>query len=76
VIIGGLEPAVVEAERLAGAVLEVKLAVIAGAEVPRRKPLRVIGIEHPVAVEEAARVAGDHADWSAGPPSRMKRRSQ
>ncbi len=75
VIIGGLQPAVVEAERFADAVLEVELAVVAAAQMLRREVPGSFGIE--AAIEEAARIGRRHADWpSAGPPSSTNRRSQ
>ncbi len=75
VIVGGLQPAVVEAERLARTVLEVKLAIVMGGEVPGGEPAGAVGIEAPV--KEAARVRAGHAAWgSAGPPMSTKRRSQ
>jgi hypothetical protein len=75
VIIGGLQPAVVEAERLARRILEEKLAVVMRRQVLRREIARRIGIEGPV--KEPPRIGSGHAAcWSAGPPSRTKRRSQ
>ena len=75
VIIGGLQPAVVEAERLARAILKVQLAVVAAGEMLRGEPPRAIGIE--AAVEKAPGIGRGHAAWlSAGPPMRTKRRSQ
>jgi hypothetical protein len=74
VIIGGLQPPVVEAERLAGAVLKIELAVIASGQVPGGERPRLIRIER--SIKEAARVGGHAALRSAGPPSSTKRRSQ
>ena len=54
VIVGGLQPTVVEPERLAGAVLKVELAIVVGRQMLGREPLRAVGIE--AAVEEPARV--------------------
>src|SRR5207253_2864044 len=69
VIVGGLQPAVVEAERLAGTVLEVELAVVVGGQVPGSESPRAVGIE--AAVKEPPGVRRGHAALlSAGPPSR------
>src|SRR3546814_2469372 len=57
-IIGGLEPAVVEAEALGRAILQVKLAVVGLGECFARERLREIGVERVGAVEEAAGVGG------------------
>src|SRR3546814_10828776 len=51
-IIGGLEPAVVEAEALGRAILQVKLAVVGLGECFARERLREIGVERVGAVEE------------------------
>ena len=58
---------VVEAERLCGAVLKVKLAVVVAGEMLRGEPPRRVGIE--VAVEKPTRIGRGHAaSLSAGPP--------
>lgn len=74
-IIGGLQPAVVETESLADPILEVKLAIIMRRKVPGREPA-CLGRVEPGAIEEIAGRAGHEAGVSAAPPSRMKRRSQ
>ncbi len=74
VVIGGLQPPVVEAEGLADTVLEIKLAVVLTGEVPVRQTLGAVGIE--IAIEEVPWIGGDHACLSAGPPMSTKRRSQ
>ena len=68
------QPAIVETEGFGDSVLQVELAVVVAGEVLVRETSRRIGIEVPV--KEAARVETGHAAWSAGPPSRTKRRSQ
>ena len=76
VIVGGLQPPVVEAERLGHAILEVKLAVVVAGEMLRGERGGLGGIE-PGAVEEVARRRRHElAAVSAGPPSSTKRRSQ
>ena len=75
VIISSLQPAVVEAERLAGAVLKVKFAVIVAGKMPGGETPRAIWVQAPV--QEPPGIGHSHADLrSAGPPSRTKRRSQ
>ena len=74
VIVGGLQATVVEAERLARAVLQIELAIIVSRQMLGGEPPRAIGIE--AAVEEPARVDGHAARLSAGPPMSTKRRSQ
>ena len=54
VIIGGLQPAVVEAERLVTSILEVELAIVVRGEMPRGERGRLGGIER--AIEKVARV--------------------
>ncbi len=56
-IIGGLEPAVVEAEALAGAILEVELAIVAGRKRLRGQAARTIGIEQARTIEQAAGIS-------------------
>ena len=53
-IIGGFQPAVVETERLARAILKVKLAIVTCSEMACRKPFCLVGVERPVAVESGA----------------------
>jgi hypothetical protein len=53
-IVGGLEPAVVEAEALGRAILQVQFAVIGLGERFARERLRQIGVERVGAIEEAA----------------------
>ena len=75
IIVGMLQPAVVEPESLADPVLQIELAIVMAGEMAAGEPLRVVGIE--AAIKEGARIA--HAPLtlvSAGPPSRTKRRSQ
>jgi hypothetical protein len=48
VIIGRLEPAVVETERLARGILEVKLAVVVTAKVRGCETPRAVRIESPI----------------------------
>jgi hypothetical protein len=78
IIVGGLQPAIVEAERLVDGVLKVKLPVVMGSEVLVGEALGLGRIERPV--EKRARVcvhaACGASPVSAGPPSSTKRRSQ
>ena len=78
IVIGGLQPAIVEAERFAQAVLQIQLAIVVARQMPGRETLGLFGIQR--AIEKGARVAhwamsGVWAE-SAGPPSSRKRRSQ
>ena len=56
----GLQAAVVEAERLAGAILKIELAVVATRQMALGETAGVVGVEPAVAVEKAARVDGAH----------------
>ena len=74
-IIGRLQASVVEAECLAGAILEVEFAIVAARQVLRGQLPRAVRIE--AAIEKPPGIGRGHAAWlSAGPPSRTKRRSQ
>ena len=76
-IIGHLQPAVVEDECLARTVLEIELAIVGDGQMFRRETLGAIEVERAVPVEEAAGIVGGHAcPLSATPPLRTKRRSQ
>src|SRR3546814_11224816 len=57
-IIGGLEPAVVEAEALGRAILQVKLAIVGLGQGFARELPREVGVECVGAIEEAAGVGG------------------
>ncbi len=75
VIIGGLQPAVVEAERLAGAVLEIELSVVVSGKMRRGETPGAVRVER--TVKETPRIERGHAaSLSAGPPMKTKRRSQ
>jgi hypothetical protein len=54
-IVGGLQPAVVEAEGLAPAILEVEFAIVMSREVPRGEAAGLVGVERP-GIKEAARI--------------------
>ena len=74
-IIGGFEAPIIKSERLARSILKVEFAVVMGAEVLVSEPLRSFGIE--TAIKKMPGIGKIHgARWSAGPPSRTKRRSQ
>ena len=62
--IGGLQPAVVEAEALRGGILEIELAIVAALERVGGEPQRRVGIERVGAVEEAAGI-GAVRIWSS-----------
>ena len=66
-VVGGLQPAVVEAERLVGAIFEEQLTVVASGEVAGGEALRAVAVEHSGPVEELARVVAHRAPRVRGP---------
>ena len=55
-IVGRLQPAVVEAESLARRILQVELAVVAMREMPGSQALGLVGVQRAVSIKESPRV--------------------
>ena len=69
--IGGLQPAVVEAEALRGGILKVELAIVAALQRVGGEAQGGIGIEPVGAIEEAAGICA-HASHIGGPRRKSK----
>jgi hypothetical protein len=75
--VGGLQPAVVEAERLGHPMLQVKLAIVVAGEMLGGERGGLGRIERcGRGGRGGSRLAHWACGWSAGPPSSTKRRSQ